>query len=108
MKQETIGFQQIPAAHQNRFSDRVSFLYVEYAKIVQSDSGVIALTKDEDGEYTKVELQLPVASVALLQLGPGTSITTAALTSCARSGCVVQFTSGGGLSELSTAVPLTT
>lgn len=107
MKEETRAFQTIPVVDQNRFEDRISFLYLERSKLVQSESGVVAWASDES-EAVRSELQLPVAGLALLSLGPGTSITNAALASCARSGCVVQFTNGGAFPELSTIVPLTT
>lgn len=107
MKTETMAFQTMPIDHQNRFTDRISFLYLEYARIIQEDSGVIALTTNYSGEGIKLEIQIPVASVALLILGPGTSITHAALTSCARSGCVVQISGGGGFPAYSTITSLT-
>lgn len=96
MKEETIAFSTIPISHQNGFSDRISFIYIEYAKIIQTDSGVIALSTDEEGNGLKSFIQIPVAALCLISLGPGTSITNAAMTSCARSGCVIQFTGGGG------------
>jgi len=106
MKEESIAFQTIPVEDQNRFENRMSFLYLEYSKVVQSEHGVVALSND-DGELRRTEIQLPVAGLALLCLGPGTSITQAAITSCARSGCVVQFTGGGGHPAYSTITGLT-
>lgn len=106
MKKEISAFTTIPISHQNRFEDRISFLHFEYAKIVQRSNGLVALQSDEDGGPIVSEIQLPVAGVALLSLGPGTSITSAALTSCARSGCIVQITGGGGFPAHSTISPL--
>lgn len=112
IKKETLAFQKILPGEQNRFEDRVSFLYLEYAKVCQIGSGVVALSSDRnnddpEGLFYHSTIQLPVAGISLLSLGPGTSITNAALTSCARSGCVVQFTGGGGFPENSTIIPYT-
>lgn len=106
MRAEIAPFTTISVGHQNKFEDRISFLHFDYAKIVQRTNGVVALQSDEEHGPIISEVQLPVAGVALLSLGPGTSITNAALTSCARSGCVVQVTGGGGFPSHSTITPL--
>lgn len=108
MLEESLAFRSIATDHQNRFSDRLSFLYLEYSRIVQSSHGVVALRSTEEHGPVESEIQLPVGSLALLSLGPGTSITNAALTSCARSGCVVQISGGGGFPSHSTISSLTT
>lgn len=102
MLEESLAFSKISKSHQNRFEDRLSFLYLEYARIVQRSHGVVALQSTEEDGPIISEIQLPVAGIAVLSLGPGTSITAAALTSCARSGCVVQIASGGGYPSHST------
>ncbi len=107
MSDTAIAFSTIPADHQVRLEDRVSFAYVERARIVQDRTGVVALW-ESDGEYHKDLIQIPVGGIALLVLGPGTSITHPAITSCTRSGATVLFTGGGGVSAYSLAAPLTT
>lgn len=107
MLAETVAFSKLPVSEQCRFVDRVSFLYMERRKVVQSESGVVALSSNDD-EFVVSTLQIPVGGIALLALGPGTSITNAALTSCARMGCTVQFTGGGGMPENASIVPLST
>lgn len=106
MKTEISAFTTIPVSHQNRFEDRISFLHFDYAKLVQRSNGVVALQSDEEGGAIVSEIQIPVAGISLLSLGPGTSISSAALTSCARSGCIVQITGGGGFPSHSTITPL--
>lgn len=62
--------------------DRLSYLYVEHARIDQ-EAKAIAIHND-DG-ITPV----PCASIALLLLGPGTRITHAAILALADNGCMV-------------------
>ncbi len=50
-----------------RISDRVSFIYVEHAKISRSDSAITVL----DSRGT---IKIPVAMIGVLLLGPGTDI----------------------------------
>lgn len=112
---DAIAFSTIPASHQIRLEDRLSFLYLEYCLIRQDRTGVIAIQNghnESSDEEEKLEpqilrIQLPVASLAVLCLGPGTSISNAAMTSCTRSGCTVIFTGGGGVNAYSHATPLT-
>lgn len=104
---EALAFSVLPAGHQVRLEDRVSFAYVEHAAIVQDRTGVVALKDDEDLGYQRIRIQLPVAGLAVLALGPGTSITQPAITSCTRSGTTVLFCGGGGIPAYSHATPLT-
>ena len=92
--EEAIAFSQIPAGHQVRFEDRVSFLYLERCSVRQDKTGVVAYSKVE-GESLIQRVQLPVSGLAVLHLGPGTSISAAAMTSCTRAGVTVMFTGGG-------------
>lgn len=102
-----LQFAAIGAADQVRLSDRVSFLYLEYAQVVQGRTGVLALQSEED-QKIRSEIQLPVGSIAVLMLGPGTSITQPAAASIAAAGASVMFTGGGGIHTHATAKPLTT
>lgn len=104
---EAIIFSQIPVQDQLRLEDRVSFAYLEYCQVVQDKTGVLALSSEE-GESKARRLQLPVAGIAVLLLGPGTSITQPAAASCARAGMSVLFSGGGGSNSYSLGVPLTT
>lgn len=106
MLEETIAFKKIPTDHQNRFKDRISFLHFDKTKIIQSESGVVAVSEETTETGIKT-IDIPVAGLAVLSLGYGTSITNAAMTSCVRSGCVVQFTGGNGIPLHTSATPLT-
>lgn len=105
---EALAFSTIPTDHQIRLEDRVSFLYLEYCVIRQDKTGVIAYGGDtQKGEIAGKRVQLPVSGLAVLMLGPGTSITQPAMTSCTRAGTTVMFTGGGGVPAYSHATPLT-
>jgi len=65
-----------------KFGDRLSFIYIEHAKI-DRDANAIAF-HNADGVT-----QVPVASLAVLMLGPGTSITHAAVSVLAENNCLV-------------------
>jgi CRISPR-associated protein Cas1 len=70
--------------------DSWSYLYVEHCKIDQ-DAKAIAL-RDKAGN-----VPVPCASLMLLMLGPGTSITHAAMRTLAKSGCMVVWTGEEGV-----------
>ena len=104
--EDAIAFSQIPADHQVRLEDRVSFLYLERCSVRQDKTGVVAYSGAEEGQR-KQRIQIPVSGIAVLHLGPGTSISAAAMTSCTRAGATVIFTGGGGVPAYSRTVPLT-
>ena len=64
---EKITLQELPHA-----SDRISFIYIEYAKINRIDSAITAYK--EEGTF-----HIPAALMSVLLLGPGTSITHRAM-----------------------------
>lgn len=109
------AFSRIPVADQVRLEDRVSFLYLEYAVVVQDRTGVWAIREgepDTSGQRPpgpeKERIQIPVGGICVVMLGPGTSVTQPAMTSMANSGATVMFTGGGGIPSYAAAVPLTT
>ena len=73
-----------------RFSDGLTFLYVERARIEQDQSAIVLI--DESGRTP-----VPVAALGVLMLGPGTSITHAAVTACADNGCTILFCGEAGV-----------
>lgn len=73
-----------------RFDDSLSYLYLEHARIEQHDKAVAF--HDEAG-LTPV----PAASLALLMLGPGTSITHAAVKALADNNCTIAWVGNEGL-----------
>ena len=72
-----INLQEIP-----RFGDKLSFLYVEHAVIEQEEKAIAF--HEPDGTTA-----VPAAAIATLLLGPGTSITHAAIKALAENNCLV-------------------
>lgn len=64
--------------------DKISFLYFEHCRIEQDDRA-IAIFKEKDKFF------VPCASIATLLLGPGTSITHAAIKTLAENACDVHW-----------------
>lgn len=64
--------------------DSWSYLYVEHARIDQEDKGICL--HDEAGR-----VHVPCASLQLLMLGPGTTVTHAAVLTMAEAGCLVAW-----------------
>lgn len=64
--------------------DSWTYLYVEHARIDQEDKGVCL--HDERGR-----VHVPCASLSLLMLGPGTSVTHAAIMTMTEAGCLVAW-----------------
>lgn len=64
--------------------DRISFLYFEHCRIEQ-DERAIAIFKEKDKFF------IPCASIGTLLIGPGTSITHAAIKTLADNACEVQW-----------------
>jgi CRISPR-associated protein Cas1 len=73
-----------------KLRDGLSYLYLEHCKIDQ-DAKAIAI-EDPDGRTP-----IPCAALALLMLGPGTSITHAAIHSLADNGCMVAWCGEQGI-----------
>jgi CRISPR-associated protein Cas1 len=67
-----------------RFEDRLSFLYIEHARIDQCDKAIAI----HDAEGTT---RVPVAALAILLLGPGTMITHAAMRALADNNCLTAW-----------------
>jgi len=73
-----------------RFTDSLSFLYLEHAVIEKEDHSVAAFTTDG-------RVSLPAASLSTLMLGPGTRVTHAAVQVLSGAGCVVVWVGEDGL-----------
>lgn len=70
--------------------DSWSYLYIERARIDQDDKAIAI--HDEKGR-----VPVPCASLALLMLGPGTTVTHAAIRTLADSGCLVVWVGEHGV-----------
>lgn len=73
-----------------KIRDSLSFLYLEHCRIDQEDRAIAA--QDARGKTP-----VPCASLTLLMLGPGTTITHAAIQSLADNGCLVMWTGEAGV-----------
>ncbi len=73
-----------------RFDDRLSYLYVEHARIDQCEKAIAI--HDQSGTTP-----VPVATLALLLLGPGTTLTHAAMRSLADNNCLVAWVGEHGV-----------
>ena len=88
-----------------RLDDRISFLFVDRARVHQDRTGVLASWEPEDGP-TK-ELRIAAAGLSVLIWGPGSSVTTPAMATLSRSGTSVLFTGENGAVAYACATPLT-
>ncbi|MSQ24111.1 MAG: type I-E CRISPR-associated endonuclease Cas1 [Chloroflexi bacterium] len=73
-----------------KIRDSLSYLYVEHCRIEQEDSAIALF--DKQGRTP-----VPCASLTLLMIGPGTSITHAAIRALADCGCMVAWTGEDGI-----------
>lgn len=83
-----------------RLDDRISFVYLDKCRVRQDATGVVAQEGDR-------ELPIPVAGLAALLLGPGTSISAPAVSTLTRSGANVIWVSERGAQAYAAARPLT-
>lgn len=67
-----------------KFRDRLSYVYTEHA-VVERDAHSISFFSEEG------QTQVPIATLSLLMLGPGTKITHAAMDVLARNNCLVAW-----------------
>src|SRR6266545_2365772 len=67
-----------------KLRDGLSYLYLEHGRIDQSQKAIEYFNKDG-------RVLVPVASLAVLLLGPGTSITHAAIKTLTDNGCLVNW-----------------
>ena len=65
-----------------KLRDSISYLYIEHAVIEQDDSSIVFIQKDG-------RVPVPITSLTCLLLGPGTSITHAAVRAAADNGCML-------------------
>lgn len=65
-----------------KLRDSISYIYLEHAKIEQDDLSIVAIRKDG-------RIPIPVAATTCLLLGPGTSVTHAAIRTMEENGCMV-------------------
>lgn len=71
-----------------QFSDRMTWLYLEYGRVEKTDNGLIF--RDKNGETP-----LPIAALSTLLMGPGTVITHRAATAAAQMNCLLSWVGEG-------------
>ena len=64
-----------------KLADSISYLYLEHAVIEQNDTAIVAIQKDG-------RVPIPIAAMTCLMLGPGISITHAAIRAICENGCM--------------------
>lgn len=89
IRSETIALQNPAIASLPQVSAQLSFLYISDARIVQDSTGVVALSEDKG---RKIRTSIPVASIAALLLGHGTSVTQPALATISKHGAAILWT----------------
>ncbi|MBD3949624.1 type I-E CRISPR-associated endonuclease Cas1 [Tuanshanicoccus lijuaniae] len=82
-----------------RIGDRVSFLYLEHAKINRQDSAITVID-------SKGIVKIPAAMIGLLMLGPGTEITHRAVELIGDSGTSLIWVGERGVRHYATGGPL--
>jgi CRISPR-associated protein Cas1 len=88
-----------------RLGDRISFLTLDRVRVEQGRTGVEAWSQAEDGALCRASL--PVAQIAVLCFGPGSSVTSPAMATLARAGTSVLFSDAAGIVSYACARPLT-
>ncbi|RME57615.1 MAG: type I-E CRISPR-associated endonuclease Cas1 [Caldilineae bacterium] len=73
-----------------RVGDSISYLYFEYGRVEQTRLGVEYVNKDG-------RTLLPVAGLTTLLLGPGTTVTHAAVRTLTRAGCLIVWVGEEGV-----------
>lgn len=64
-----------------KLRDSISYLYIEHAIIEQNDTAIVAIRKEG-------RVPIPIAAMTCLLLGPGVSITHAAIRAICENGCM--------------------
>lgn len=89
-----------------KLRDSLSYFYIEHAIIEQENSAIVIIRKEE-------RIPVPVASLTVLLIGPGTSVTHAAIKAICDNGCMAVWCGenamryyGFGMGETRSAVNL--
>lgn len=90
----------VEVADLTRASDRITFLYFERCKISQEDNALTIL--DDEGT-----IRIPTASLSVLMLGPGTTVSHKAMSAVGESGATVVWVGERGVRMYAFGRPLT-
>lgn len=83
-----------------RVEDRISFAYFEHCMVSQEDNAITVANAEG-------VVRLPSASLAVLMLGPGSTVTHKAMATIAESGATVVWVGENGVRMYASARPLT-
>lgn len=89
---KTFGAKKAELNELPRISDRVSFIYVEHAKINRQDSAIVFLDK-------RGTVKIPCAMIGVLLLGPGTDISHRAVELIGDTGCAMVWVGENGVRQ---------
>jgi len=90
-----------------RIGDRIAFLFLDQVRVEQGRTGLEAWGSDA-ATGQPLRTSIPAAQLAVLCLGPGTSITGPAMTTLYRSGTSLIITGADGVVATAAARPLAT
>jgi len=79
------NFRELP-----KIRDSISYIYLEYGKLEQTQLGIEFINKQGN-------INIPVASLTTIMLGPGTTVTHAAIKTLSNSGCILIWTGEQGV-----------
>lgn len=88
---ETRNLRELP-----KLRDGLSYLYFEHGRIEQQDSSIALIGAPKDDGVALEVIAVPAAALAVLMLGPGTTVTHAAIKALAENGCSVLWTGEEG------------
>ena len=95
-----IGAEKTELQELPRIKERLSFIYLEYCNINRSDSGISA-------SNSRGVVDIPIASIATLVLGPGTTITHRAIELIGEVGSTIIWAGEKGIRYYAHGRPLT-
>lgn len=99
MKKKIVGAEKTKLHELPRIGDRVSFIYIEHAKINRKDSAITVT--DERGV-----VQIPIAMIGVLLLGPGTDISHRAMELIGDTGTSIAWVGERGVRHYAHGRPL--
>jgi len=88
---ETRNLRELP-----KLRDGLGYLYFEHGRVEQQDKSIALIPAPGDAAPVLEVIAVPAAALAVLMLGPGTTVTHAAIKALSENGCSVQWTGEDG------------
>lgn len=79
-----------------KLRDGLGYLYFEHGRVEQQDKSIALIPAPGDAAPVLEVIAVPAAALAVLMLGPGTTVTHAAIKALSENGCSVQWTGEDG------------